>query len=200
MLTIGLTGGIGSGKSTVAQLFAEQGIAIIDADQIAREVTAPQTKAYQAIVKHFGSAIIDENGQLQRRKLRDIIFKDNNERLWLEKLLHPLIRAAMQEKIKQVQSSYCILVIPLLIETLPNPLVKRILVVDTPEELQIKRTQQRDQLNSEQIKSIMQSQASRQARLQVADDIIKNDQDVAHLMKQVLQLHRQYLQLAKKES
>lgn len=193
-LTIGLTGGIGSGKSTVAKLFAEQGIDVIDADQLAREVTKPHTPALDQIVQHFGKKILNDH-QLDRKQLREVIFNDPKERTWLENLLHPLIRAAMKNKIEKVQSPYCILVIPLLIETKPHPLVKRILVVDVPESLQIKRAMERDQLSLEAVQAVLRSQVSRPQRLQAADDVITNDKDRASLQSQVLHLHERYLRL-----
>lgn len=196
MLTIGLTGGIGSGKSTVANFFSQLGITIIDSDQIARDVVLPGTPALQTIVTHFGKQILDDHGALDRQKLRELIFQHPEERRWLEKLLHPQIREKMRAAVQQAQSSYCVLVIPLLIETQPNPLVNRILVIDSPEDLQIKRTQQRDRLDETQIQAIMQSQATREQRLAAADDVIHNKGDLKQLEIQVQKLHQRYLQLA----
>lgn len=197
MLVVGLTGGIGSGKSTVANYFAELGIDIIDTDQLAREVVAPGTPALIKITEHFGKEILDPKHQLNRKKLGDIVFKNPAERKWLEQLLHPLIREKMQQHIQQAQSSYCIAVIPLLIETQPNKLVDRILIIDSPENLQITRAQQRDNLTQQQITTILKAQATREQRLAAADDVILNDKDLNHLKQQVLQLHKKYLGLAK---
>lgn len=196
MLVIGLTGGIGSGKSTIAKYFAELGIDIIDTDQLAREVVAPGTPALVKITEHFGKEILDAK-QLNRKKLGDIVFKNTAERKWLEQLLHPLIRQETQRRIQQAKSSYCVAVIPLLVETKPNELINRTLVVDSPENLQIARAQQRDNLTPEQIAAILKAQATRKQRLAAADDVIQNDKDLNHLKQQVLQLHKKYLELAK---
>lgn len=200
MLTIGLTGGIGSGKSTTADYFAEKGITIIDSDQIARDVVAPKTEGLTKIIEHFGTMILDTKGELNRRKLREIIFNNDSERKWLENLLHPLIRQRMQQQIAQAKSPYCIAVIPLLIETLPNPLIDRILVIDAPESEQLARTMHRDQAALEQIKNIIHSQAKREQRLAAANDILTNDKNLAHLKHQIDDLHLKYLELAKSHS
>jgi dephospho-CoA kinase len=197
MLIIGLTGGIGSGKSTVATLFAQLGITIIDADVVARDVVKPGEEAFIKIHHRFGDTIIDSNNHIDRKRLRDIIFTQPNERLWLEKLLHPLIINDMQRQIVHVQSLYCIVVIPLLIEaTQPNELVHRILVVDASENIQIQRTQQRDGYTINEIKAILAIQASRTQRLLLADDVIHNDGDIKELRQQVQHLHNKYLELA----
>jgi dephospho-CoA kinase len=197
MLVIGLTGGIGSGKSTVAKFFAELGVEIIDTDQIAREVVAPDTKALAKIVEHFGKEILD-NKQLNRKKLKDIVFQNSTEREWLEQLLHPLIRQAMGQYILKVKSAYCIVVIPLLVEKKANGIIDRILVVDLPEEQQITRAQQRDDLSRDQVNAILKAQATKEQRLAAADDVIYNDKDLYHLKQQVVKLHQRYLELADK--
>lgn len=195
MLTIGLTGGMGSGKSTVANFFAELGIDIIDADQIARELVLPTTPAWTAIVAHFGENILNSDNTLQRQKLRDIVFQQVERRVWLEQLLHPLIRQRMQQLIATASSAYVIAVIPLLMENLPNPLVQRILLVDAPEALQIQRVIVRDQLSANEIKQTLAAQMTRQQRLQLADDVIENHSDLNDLKQQVLALHQKYLQM-----
>ncbi|MGB6976158.1 MAG: dephospho-CoA kinase [Gammaproteobacteria bacterium] len=200
LLKIGLTGGLASGKTTVANYFSELGITIIDTDQIAREVVQPDTAAYQQIVKRFGNKIVKSDGSLDRSQLRTIIFNKSKERHWLENLLHPLIREEAQRRLPLVTSPYCILVIPLLVETSPNPLVDRILVVDTPEYLQIARAQQRDHMNIEQILLILRAQANRQQRLAMADDIIYNDNDLKRVKQQVAELHLCYSQLSSSRS
>lgn len=192
MLVIGLTGGIGSGKSTVAQLFADLGVPIIDTDQLAREVVKPGSTALLKIVEHFGSDIVDDKGNLNRQKLRQQIFADNNKRVWLEQLLHPLIRAETQNQLSKIDAPYCIVVIPLLVENLPYPNIDRILVVDISEENALLRASKRDQSSPEQIKAIMQSQASREQRLAAADDIIDNNDQPAKLTKQVNDLNKIY--------
>lgn len=198
MLVIGLTGGIGSGKSTVADLFAQHGIAIIDTDQIARDVVEPDSPALQKLTQHFGQVILNNDGSLNRSELRDIVFANPDERKWLEQTLHPLIRIEMQKQIQQAKPPYCVAVIPLLVENLPNKSIDRILVIDSTKEQQIARTKARDKLNDAQIENILHSQATREERLKVADDIIYNDKDLVHLTQQVETLHQQYLTLGAK--
>jgi dephospho-CoA kinase len=194
---VGLTGGIGSGKTTVAALFAQLGVTIIDTDQLARDLTAPTEPAYVKIIEHFGNHILLPNNQLDRKALRKIIFADSQQRLWLEKLLHPLIREETRRLVKLATSTYCIAVIPLLLEGAPNPLINRILVVDATEDIQIKRTGVRDNHTETEVKNIMQSQITRSKRLAAADDIIINDGKLADLKPQVVRLHNFYLSLCK---
>ncbi len=194
MLRIGLTGGIGSGKTTVADMFKQLGVTVIDADQIARDITAPNTTALQAIIKHFGRSLLKSDGTLDRSQLRDIIFNNPTERDWLQGLLHPAIRLEMQQQIKVAKPPYCILAIPLLTESSSIDFVDRILVIDAPEALQLERATARDQSNAAAIKAIMQSQSSRAERLAYADDIIVNDSSLDALRQQVVALHKIYLQ------
>lgn len=196
-LTIGLTGGIGSGKSTVAALFHEYGIAVIDADMIAREIVEKGSEALLAIEAHFGNDFL-HNGILNRQRLREHIFNHPKEKKWLEHLLHPLIRQAMLKKINEASSPYCLLVIPLLIENLPNPLVKRILLVDAPEALQLARATKRDKAHEAEIKKIIAAQVTRDKRLMHADDVILNEGHLSSLKAQVVKLHQAYLLLADK--
>ncbi|MCK4869967.1 MAG: dephospho-CoA kinase [Gammaproteobacteria bacterium] len=193
MLKIGLTGGIASGKSLVADYFAKLGIKIIDADVIARKMVAPDTELFTKIVGHFGEKIIAKNGELDRTHIREIIFFNTSARKWLEELLHPVIYKAMQQEVKSATAPYCILVIPLLLETEHEHLVDRILIVDTPEESQIERLKQRDQIDDEQIARIMAAQITRAMRLEKANDIIINDQATTHVEEQVKKLHKKYL-------
>jgi dephospho-CoA kinase len=195
MLKIGLTGGIGSGKSTVAKLFADLGAPIIDADELARQVTVPGTQTLQTIAQHFGQSILKKDRTLDRAKLADIVFHNKSERLWLEQLLHPLIQKEMLRQIIKLNAPYCILVIPLLAETKNVHFLDRIVVVDAAEELQIQRVQARNQLSLPQIKAILQSQTSREERLKMADDIIKNESSLEALTKAVRDLHEKYLKL-----
>lgn len=198
MLVIGLTGGIGSGKTSVANLFATLGAPIIDADVIAREVIEPSTQAFQTLVAHFSTAVLKPNGELDRAKLRDIIFKDERERQWLENLLHPLIRSEIERQIQHLTTPYCIAVIPLLLEVSPYDFIDRILIIDTPETHQIDRVTKRDKASREQVETILKSQIERSARLQKADDVIINDGKLEDLLPQVLKLHQKYLEMSKK--
>lgn len=197
MLKIGLTGGICSGKSTVAQLFAQLGVPVIDADVIAREVLTSHPEVLPQIFDHFGSAVKDVHGQLNRAYLRSVIFEQPHQRKWLEALLHPLILKEMARQIASIKATYCIVVIPLLLEVRESQdCVDRILVVDVSEETQISRTQQRDHLSQVAIDRILQNQVRRDKRLAAADEVIDNDTDLATLKQRVQALHEKYLQLA----
>ncbi len=198
---IGLTGGIGSGKSEVCRRFIAKGIAVVDADIVAREVVEPGTPALEQIRMHFGDRILltaadNQPRALNRAKLREIIFNNPNEKAWLEQLLHPLINQKIRTLLKIATSPYCILASPLLLETQQYLLVDRILVVDTAEQLQIERASLRDANNEAQIRAIMQTQLSRQERCAKANDIIQNHGDISELDEQVENLHLLYLELA----
>lgn len=192
-LVIGLTGGIASGKSLVAAAFSKLAIAIIDADVIARELVVPGQAGYFKIVEHFGDGILQADGGIDRRALRELIFQNSSERRWLEDLLHPLIRQELTRGAAQAQSPYCILVIPLLTDRQTYPIINRVLLVDAPEHLQLRRVQARDQISLMQAKAILTAQSPREARLALADDIIINDGEVGHVQAQVLRLHERYL-------
>ncbi len=194
-LLIGLTGGIGTGKSTVCKLFAERGVAVIDADAVAKELVALDQPALQAIVQEFGKGIIDAKGRLRRGRLRSIVFSDPEQRKRLEKLLHPLILEEMLSRANRAEGPYCILCIPLLVETDQSSAVDRVLVVDAPQALQIQRVMERDHLTIDEIKAIMHAQASREDRLEAADDVIMNASDMTKLAEQVNALHQKYLAL-----
>jgi dephospho-CoA kinase len=196
ILTIGLTGGIGSGKSEVSRRFEEKGITVVDADVVAREVVEPATDGLVSIQQHFGDAILLPDGSLDRKQLRDIIFNDPNEKKWLESLLHPMIHAAIKSQLRQASGSYVILSSPLLFETHQHKLVDRILVVDTSESIQIERASSRDGNNSEQIKAIMATQLTRQERCARANDIIHNHKNLSDLDEQVNKLHSLYLKIS----
>ncbi|SDJ64127.1 dephospho-CoA kinase [Microbulbifer yueqingensis] len=196
MLTIGLTGGIGSGKSAAADCFRELGIRVVDADWAARVVVQPGKPALEEIAAHFGAGILLESGELDRARLRALVFDHEVERKWLEALLHPLIR---EEIIKALQGSpgpYAILESPLLIESGQSELVQRVCVVDVPEALQLERAGARDGNTPEQIRRIMAAQLPREKRLARADDVLDNSGDRASLRRQVEQLHQEYLRLA----
>lgn len=195
MLKIGLTGGIGSGKSTVAKYFAKLKVPIIDADEVAHELLCPTTSIYKKIITHFGNTILTPQKLINRKKLRDLIFHNPMERIWLETILHPKIRTIMQKRAVKTKALYCIMVIPLLFETRFPIKVDRILVVDCPQKLQIARIQKRDSNDNKQILAMIKSQASRSLRLQNANDIIRNTGTLKCLEKAVKNLHLSYLSI-----
>ena len=192
---IGLTGGIGSGKSTVARMFGALGVHWVDADDVARQVVEPGTQALRAIADHFGKSILQGNGELDRASLRQKVFEDPEQRRWLEGLLHPIIR---QELIRQLSPEdynlpYVMLVSPLLLETNQHELVERIVVVDVPEETQINRTMTRDGNSREQVERILAAQMPRAARREKADAIINNAQPLERVEASVHALHQRFL-------
>jgi len=193
---VGLTGGIGSGKSAVSERFERLGIRVVDADLASRAVVEPGRPALQAIEEHFGSAVISRDGSLNRAALRKLVFEDEAERRWLEALTHPLINQYIAGELANATSPYVILAHPLLVETSQSRVCQRILVVDVPEELQVQRTMARDDNPESQVRAIMAAQATREQRLAAADDVIVNDQDLTHLDREVERLHARYLQLA----
>jgi dephospho-CoA kinase len=195
-LRIGLTGGIASGKSTVAQRFMELGVPVIDADEAARAVVVPGKPALAEVLKRFGSGVFAENGELDRRALRDLIFKDPGSRRDLEAILHPLIRADMDRSADLAVGPYVVMAIPLLVENGSSARVDRILVVDVDETVQLQRVMARDGGTEEQARAILASQASRSARLAAADDVLLNTGTVADLRQAVDQLHESYLRVA----
>lgn len=194
---VGITGGIGSGKTTVSNIFAELGISIIDADIIAREVVEPNSKGLNAIINYFGNDVINNLGQLNRSALRKIVFDDSLKREWLNNLLHPLIREQMVLQTKKATSQYCILVVPLLIENNLTHLVDRIAVIDVEETTQKLRASSRDNANSAEIQKIIDSQIKRHDRILAANDIIDNQNTSAEQLKtRVEHLHQNYLKLS----
>ncbi len=194
-LRIGLTGGIGSGKSTAARLFSELGIPVIDTDIIARELVEPDQPALQQIVTHFGSELLQADGSLDRARLRMLIFSNPQARHDLERILHPLIRAEMRERLRKTAAPYCILEIPLLLESGWREEVDRVLVVDTPPALQRERIQSRGQLTEKEAEQIIAAQVDREQRLAAADDLLFNEGDLHELREQVKQLHTRYLEM-----
>jgi dephospho-CoA kinase len=194
MLKVGLTGGIGSGKTMVAGLFAAKGVPVLDADVIARDLVEPGQPAYRAIVEHFGPDLLQE-GRLDRARLRQIVFVDPEARLWLESLLHPLVYDEMRRRIAELSTSYVLLVIPLLLETGRRDFVDRLLVVDCPIEVQRQRVKQRDGLDEAEIDRILSAQLAPEARLAAADEVIRNAGSPAELAGQVDRLHEFYLSL-----
>ena len=199
-ITIALTGGIGSGKTTIANLFKRLGIPIIDTDLIAREIVEPGQPAYSEIIQQFGNAIVAEDGKLDRKKLSEIIFKNSTQKKTLESLLHPLIFREIDRIVQTLDCLYCIVVIPLLVETGKADEFDRVLVVDVTPETQLARTTSRDNISVEKAKAIMSNQISREQRLQIADDVIDNDNvDQTELSGQVSDLHESYILLNNKK-
>lgn len=200
MLVVGLTGGIGCGKTAVSGLFASLGVPVIDADQLSRELTQPGTAGLQAIVDSFGGDVLTSSGTLDRAILRQRIFSDPDQRALLESILHPAIRREMQRRLSALQAPYAIVVIPLLVETGQQALVDRILVIDTSPELQRQRVLARDRISSRQLDDILAAQAGREQRLAVADDVLENNGDLDELKAAVERLHRDYLALSRGEA
>ncbi|OCG44837.1 dephospho-CoA kinase [Gilliamella sp. Choc5-1] len=190
---VALSGGIASGKSTIANLFDKLGVPIIDADIIARQVVQIGSDAFNQIVKHFSQEILLANGELDRSQLREIIFNNDHERLWLNHLLHPIIQQETQKQIAMQSATYVIWVVPLLVENNLHTLADRVLIIDTPVSLQLARLVKRDNISESLAKKMILSQVSLQKRLSYADDIIVNDGNLASLTAQVNQLHQQYL-------
>lgn len=196
-LIIGLTGGIGSGKTAASDWFAQQNITVVDADIVAREIVAPGEAALAEIQHTFGTWVLQPDGTLDRTALRQHIFTHPEARAVLERITHPLIRQRIITQLSQATSPYRMLVSPLLIESKQHELVNRILLVDVPEHLQLSRASLRDSQSSEAIAKIMQVQIPRLQRQTHADDIVVNDGDLEHLYRQLMPLHQQYLKLAK---
>jgi len=195
-LVVGLTGGIGSGKSTVSALFGSLGIPVIDADQLAHQLVEPGQPALAEIRSAFGERCITPDGRLDRSFIRQRVFSKNEEKHKLESILHPKIRSRILAWIAAVDTPYCIVVIPLLLETGQTDLVDRILVIDTSENEQLKRVAARDRLTDNVITAIMDAQADRETRLAAADDIIENSSDMESLESQVKALHSYYLEIS----
>lgn len=190
---VGLTGGIACGKTAVSDRFEARGITVIDADKVARLLVQPGSDNIAKIQKHFGSSVIAPDNSLNRRALRQHIFDHPDDRVWLEKLLHPQIREVMHLEATQATSPYVIFAIPLLLETAPNPSIDRILVVDAPYEMQIDRLMKRDNISRDAAEKILLTQVSREERLEKADDIICNKGTMEALDAQIEALHQNYL-------
>lgn len=195
MLKIGLTGGIGCGKTTVAELFAAKGVPVIDADRVSRDLVEPGRPALDAIVQRFGPELL-EGGRLNRARLRQIVFSAPLQRQWLEALLHPLVYEEMAARLRGLSAPYCLLVVPLLLETGRRDFVDRLLVVDCPAKAQRQRIKARDGLDDSELQRVLSAQLARQDRLAAADDVIENAGGPEDLAAQVDRLHRSYLALA----
>jgi len=199
MLVVGLTGGIAAGKSTATAFFERQGVPVIDADEVARDVVAPGTPGLGEVVAAFGTGVLTAEGALDRRGLRDRVFADPNERARLEAILHPLIRAEIRRQLDSVDAAYCVLAVPLLVESPALlALVDRVLVIDVSRETQVTRLMQRDGMTLAQCEAMLSAQATRQRRLEAADDVVDNAGDINALQSQLERLHKRYLELATK--
>lgn len=192
---LGLTGGIGSGKSAAAQRFVDLGVHLVDADQAARWVVEPGRPALSSIVERFGPGMLLDDGQLDRAALRTLIFADPTQRQWLEALLHPLIGQEIFSYLAKAESPYAVYVSPLLIESGQFHKTQRVLVIDAAQDLQVQRTLLRDNTSPEQVEAILKVQASREERLRHADDVVVNDRDLPWLHEQIDRLHHFYLTL-----
>jgi len=193
---VGVTGGIGSGKSAACAVFEELGITVVDADQAARVVVEPGTEGLKKIAEHFGNDVIQADGTMDRAAMRRLVFENPAERKWLESLLHPLIGIEISRGIRDATSPYVILASPLLLEARQNTLADRVLVIDVSEETQLQRTMARDHNSEQQVRAIIASQIDRQSRLAAADDVIENDGNLVELREKVIALHEEYLELA----
>jgi dephospho-CoA kinase len=199
--SVGLTGGIGSGKTFIANLFAEQGAAIVDTDEIAHSVTAPGGDAIPAICEQFGEDFVTAEGALDRARMRHLVFSRPEEKKRLEAIVHPLIRLEAERRASAARGDYVIFVVPLLIESpIWRQRVSRVLVVDCPEQLQIERVMRRSGLSEEQVHDIMKTQVTRATRLAAADDVIVNDGGREALLPQVERLHSLYRAVAQGKS
>lgn len=192
LLRVGLTGGIGSGKTTVKNFFDELGAPTIDADEISHRITKPGQAAFDEVIALFGKESLDETGNLDRKRLRALIFDEPDLKQKLEAIIHPRVRSQIREFTDRVDYPYCIICIPLLLETGAQSTVDRVLVVDAPEELQVARVNRRDNADERQTRSIIRSQAGREQRLHAAHDIIVNDGNISDLKAQVDNLHERY--------
>ncbi|MDA8781456.1 dephospho-CoA kinase [Gammaproteobacteria bacterium] len=197
-MIIGLTGGIGSGKSAAANFFHSEGVTVLDADQLAREVIQQNTPGFQSIVDYFGSDIIGEDGSIDRAKLRQEIFDDKEKKKAIESITHPLVRDLMAERIAASTSPYSVIMVPLIFETNSMSAYNRILVIDCDTKLQLERATLRDNNSSEQIQKILDSQCSRTERLSIANDVIPNNDTLENLKTRSLAMHKFYLGLCKK--
>ncbi|WP_404357725.1 dephospho-CoA kinase [Methylotuvimicrobium sp. KM1] len=196
MLKIGLTGGIGSGKTTIADLFAKLDVPVIDADDIAREVVEPGSQALEQIRNAFGERVIAADGNLDRGAMRELVFADTEQKRKLEAIVHPMVRQSILKRVASLDASYCVICIPLLVESGMVNLVDRVLVVDCPVETQIERVTKRDCLDEKIVRAIIASQATREQRKALANDLIDNATSDSMLAEQVKKLHNLYLYLS----
>ena len=196
-MTIGLTGGIGSGKSAAAAIFKDLGIDSIDADDLARDSLKINSKGYELFINEFGEKYLDENKEINRELLRRDIFNDPVTKLKLENIIHPLVRSGIKAFINTSKSDYCIIVVPLIYETGSSKLYDRILVIDCDVDIQIERTFKRDNQNKSEIENIINKQATREERISIADEVILNNGSTEHLKNSILNIHKKYMEILK---
>ena len=194
-MIVGLTGGIGSGKSAAANFFVELGVDLIDADDLAKNVLNKSSKGYELFINEFGEQYLDNDKNIDRDLLRKTIFNDSDKKNKLENIIHPQVRSGIEEFIKTSKSDYCIVVVPLIYETRSSSYYDRILVIDCDEEIQINRSAIRDNTENKEIKKIISKQASREERLSIADDVILNNRTLDSLKEEVIKLHKKYIKM-----
>jgi dephospho-CoA kinase len=194
-MIVGLTGGIGSGKSAAANFFVELGVDLIEADDLAKNVLNKNSKGYELFINEFGEQYLDNDKNIDRDLLRKTIFNDSNKKNKLENIIHPQVRFGIEEFIKSSKSDYCIVVVPLIYETRSSSYYDRILVIDCDEEIQINRSAIRDNTENKEIKKIISKQASREERLSIADDVILNNRTLDSLKEEVIKLHKKYIKI-----
>ena len=194
-MIVGLTGGIGSGKSAAANFFVELGVDLIDADDLAKNVLNKNSKGYELFINEFGEQYLDNDKNIDRDLLRKTIFIDSDKKNKLENIIHPEVRSGIEEFIKTSKSDYCIVVVPLIYETRSSSYYDRILVIDCDEEIQINRSAIRDNTENKEIKKIISKQASREERLSIADDVILNNRNLDSLKDEVIKLHEKYIKM-----
>lgn len=194
-MIVGLTGGIGSGKSAAANFFVELGVDLIDADDLAKNVLNKNSKGYELFINEFGEQYLDNDKNIDRDLLRKTIFNDSDKKNKLENIIHPQVRFGIEEFIKTSKSDYCIVVVPLIYETRSSSYYDRILVIDCDEEIQINRSAIRDNTENKEIKKIISKQASREERLSIADDVILNNRSLDSLKEEVIKLHKKYIKM-----
>ena len=196
-MIIGLTGGIGSGKSAAATLFKDIGIDLIDADDLARDSLSINSEGYKLFIEQFGDKYLDENKNINRELIRKLIFNDSDAKSKLENIIHPIVRSGIETFIKNKKSDYCIIVVPLIFETNSSKIYDRVLVIDCDVDVQISRTSKRDNQTKSDIENIINKQATREQRLSIADDVIVNNGSLDLLSNEVLKIHKKYLEIVK---
>ena len=196
-MIIGLTGGIGSGKSAAAALFKDIGVDLIDADDLARDSLNINSEGYKLFIDEFGNKYLDENKNINRELIRELIFNNSDAKSKLENIIHPIVRSGIESFIKNTKSNYCIIVVPLIFETNSSKIYDRVLVIDCDVDVQISRTSKRDNQTKSDIENIINNQATREQRLSIADDVIVNNGSLDLLRNEVLKIHKKYLEIVK---